>query len=478
MAVAKTMDMKDNVKAGRSSSLIYYALLVLLAVAIGIYVFVNKPPVDIKVTNAFVYALFFYGIFKIADYFFSTLYIERAKIAVPKLIHDIVTAVIYAIALFAILKIQFGIDLTPIITTSAVFSMVIGLALQDTLTNLIAGVVLHIETPFRINDWIRVKETDGKVVEINWRTTKLLTRTNDYLVIPNGNIIKDTILSVNYPTPSQIMSLFVGVDYDTPPNKVKQVIASVCLKTCEVKGHPPEVRVVKYNDSSIEYELRVWINDYGLKPHIANILMTKLWYAFKRENIRIPFPVRDVYCHPVTGVDSSDEFEQNYSAVQRIEFFSVFPENVQKEIASQLVQKYFGKGESIFEEGDEGDSFYVIRRGRVSVTVGGNEVAVLKRGDFFGEISLFTGGIRTASVTAKDDALLLVLDKEGFSNVIMDNPSAVESISAIITRREIENEQLARKMSEQALSEEQLNAHFANKKTKMFCKIKEFFNLT
>ncbi|MBF0568344.1 MAG: mechanosensitive ion channel [Nitrospirae bacterium] len=243
MAAAKTMDMKDNVKAGRSSSLIYYALLVLLAVAIGIYVFVNKPPVDIKVTNAFVYGLFFYGIFKIADYFFSTLYIERAKIAVPKLIHDIVTAVIYAIALFAILKIQFGIDLTPIITTSAVFSMVIGLALQDTLTNLIAGVVLHIETPFRINDWIRVKETDGKVVEINWRTTKLLTRTNDYLVIPNGNIIKDTILSVNYPTPNQIMSLFVGVDYETPPNKVKQVIASVCLKTCEVKGHPPEVRV-------------------------------------------------------------------------------------------------------------------------------------------------------------------------------------------------------------------------------------------
>ncbi|MBF0554930.1 MAG: mechanosensitive ion channel [Nitrospirae bacterium] len=472
------MHIKDNIKPGRSSSLIKYALLVLLAVAIGIYVSVNKPPIDIKVTNAFVYGLFFYGIFKTADYFFSTLYIERAKIAVPKLIHDIVKAVIYAIALFAILKIQFGIDLTPIITTSAVFSMVIGLALQDTLTNLIAGVVLHIETPFRINDWIRVKDTDCKVIEINWRTTKLLTHSNDYLVIPNGNIIKDTILSANYPTPNHIMSLFVGVDYDTPPNKVKQVIESVCLRTYALKNPPPEVWVIKYNDSAIEYEIRVWINDYGLKPHIANIIMTKLWYAFKRENIRIPFPVRDVYCHPVTCADSSDEFEQKYSAVQRIEFFSIFPKDGQKEIASLLAQKYFGQGESIFEEGDEGDSFYVIRRGRVSVTVGGNEVAVLKRGDFFGEISLFTGGIRTASVTAKEDTLLLVLDKEGFSNVIMDNPSAVESISSIITRREIENEQLARKMSEQALSEEQLNAQFASKKTKMFHKIREFFNMS
>ncbi|MEO5359156.1 MAG: mechanosensitive ion channel family protein [Nitrospirota bacterium] len=472
------MDMKDKIRPRHSSSLIYYVLLVLTATAVGIYVLVNKPPIDIQVVNAVVYAFIFYGIFKIADYFFNTLYIEKAKIAVPKLIHDIVTAIIYSVALFAILKIQFGIDLTPVITTSAVFSMVIGLALQDTLTNLIAGVVLHIENPFRINDWVRIKDTDGKVVEINWRTTKLLTRENDYLVIPNGNIIKDTILSVNYPSTEQIMSLFVGVDYDTPPNKVKQVIESVCLKTYTEKMPPPEVRLVKYNDSSIEYEIRVWINDYGLKHHIANIIMTKLWYAFKRENIRIPFPIRDVYCHPVNTVDSNGEFEQKYSAIKRIEFFSVFTEDVQREIASLLAQKHYGRGESIFEEGDEGDSFYVIRRGRVSVTVAGNEVAVLKRGDFFGEISLFTGGIRTASVTAKEDALILVLNKEGFSKIIMDNPSAVESISAIITRREIENEQLAQKISAQALSEEQLNAQFASKKSKMFNKIKAFFNLS
>ncbi|MCG6553972.1 MAG: mechanosensitive ion channel family protein [Candidatus Magnetominusculus sp. LBB02] len=469
--------MKDNIKP-RQSSLIFYALLVVLAAASGIYVFVSKPPIDIQVANALIYSVLFYGIFKIADYFFGKLYIEKAKIAVPKLIHDIVTAIIYAIALFAILKIQFGIDLTPIITTSAVFSMVIGLALQDTLTNLIAGVVLHIETPFRINDWIHVKDTDGKVVEINWRTTKLLTRANNYLVIPNGTIIKDSILSVNYPSPNQIMSLFVGVEYDIPPNKVKQVIESVCLRTYALKNPPPEVRVVKYGDSSIEYEVRVWVNDYGLKPHIANIIMTKLWYAFKRENIRFPYPVRDVYIHHPANVDNNDELEQTYMAVQRIEFFSIFPEDVQREITALLAQKYYGKGESIFEEGDEGDSFYVIRRGRVSVTVSGNEVAILKRGDFFGEISLFTGGIRTASVTAIEDALILVLDKDSFSKVILDNPSAVETISAIITRREIENEQLAQKMSEQALSEEQLNAQFASKKSVLFCKIKAFFNLS
>ncbi|MBF0456789.1 MAG: mechanosensitive ion channel [Nitrospirae bacterium] len=472
------MDMKDNIRPGRSSSLIFYVLLSLLGAAIGVYVYINKPPVDIKITNAFVYSILFYSIFKIADYFFSKLYIEKEKIAIPKLIHDIVTAIIYAIALFAILKIQFGIDLTPIITTSAVFSMVIGLALQDTLTNLIAGVVLHIENPFRINDWIRVKDIDGKVIEINWRTTKLLTRDNDYLVIPNGNIVKDTILSVNYPTPYHVISLYVGVDYDTPPNKVKQVIASVCLKTHALQNPPPEVRLIKYNDSSIEYEIRLWINDYGLKPTISSIIMTKLWYAFKRENIKIPYPIRDVYCHPVTSADTNEESEQKNLAVQRIEFFSVFPEDVQKEIASLLTQKHYGKGESIFEEGDEGDSFYVIRRGRVSVTVGGTEVAVLKRGDFFGEISLFTGGIRTASVTAKEDALILALDKDSFSKVIMENESAVESISAIITRREIENEQLAQKISEQALSEEQLNAQFASKKSKIFLKIREFFNLS
>jgi small-conductance mechanosensitive channel/CRP-like cAMP-binding protein len=472
--------MKDDMKPGRrKTSLIYYAVLVVLAAGVGIYVSLYRPPVDIKLANALVYGVLFYGVFRIADHLFNKLYIEKAKIAVPKLIHDIVTAIIYSIALLSILKIQFGIDLTPIITTSAVFSMVIGLALQDTLTNLIAGVVLHIENPFKLNDWIHVKDTDGKVVEINWRTTKLLTRANNYMVIPNSNIVKDTILSVCYPSQDQIISLFVGVDYDSPPNKVKQVIESICLHTPHVlHSHPAEVRVIKYNDFSIEYEIRVWINDYNLKPHIANVIMTKLWYAFKRAGIRIPYPVRDVYCHPISGVDANDELEDRYTAVKRIEFFSGFPEEVQREIASLLRQQHFGKDETIFKKGDEGDSFYVIRRGRVSVTVGGNEVAVLKRGDFFGEISLFTGVRRTASVTAKEDSIVLVLDKDGFSNIIMDNQGVVESISAIITRREIENESHARKLNEQALSEEQLNAQFANKKMKMFRKIKEFFNLS
>ncbi len=460
-------------------SLVYYVVLVVLAMGTGIFVFVYKPPFDIKLVNAIVYAVLFYGVFKIAEYCFSKYYIEKSKVAVPTLIHNIVKGIILAIAMFAILKIQFGIDLTPIITTSAVFSMVIGLALQDTLTNLIAGVVLYIEKPFKLNDWIQIKDIDGKVVEINWRTTKLLTRSDNYLVIPNNNILKDTILSVGYPTPDQIMSLFVGVDYDTPPNKVKQVIESVCLNTDQVSSKPPpEIRLIKYGDSSIEYEIRVWINDYANKYRTASNIMTKLWYAFKRENIKIPFPIRDVYCHPVTDTDSSGDIQQRFNTVRRIEFFSIFPEDVQTEIASLLIQQHFGKGENIFDEGEEGDSFYIIRRGSVSVQVRGNEVAILKRGDFFGEFSLFTGGVRTARVTAKEDTLVLVLDKESFSNIIMENQSAVETISAIMTRREIENEKLALKLSEQVFSDEQLNAQFKNKKMKIFNKIRGFFKLS
>src|SRR6185436_10900 len=111
-------------------------------------------------------------------------------------------------------------DVAPLIATSAVTSLVLGLALQPILGNFFAGLVLSVERPFRINDWIKVGEHEGRVVAITWRTTHLRTRDNDNLVIPNSKLAEERVLNYYYPHPMHLEHIKVGAAYKVPPYRV------------------------------------------------------------------------------------------------------------------------------------------------------------------------------------------------------------------------------------------------------------------
>lgn len=207
-----------------------------------------------------------YFAIKLLEYIILDVYVKKSKFVVPKLMHDIAVSLIYFIVFFSVLKMQLGIDLTPLLTTSAVISMVIGLALQDTLSNFIAGIVIHIERPFKYGEWVLVNGIEGKIVEINWRTVKILTFSNDFLVIPNSAVVKDSIINFNYPTPNHLHTLEIGVSYDEPPNKLKAAAKEIAMDIPYVLKQPePIITLVKYNDFSIDYEIKLWINDFGKK---------------------------------------------------------------------------------------------------------------------------------------------------------------------------------------------------------------------
>ncbi len=125
-----------------------------------------------------------------------------------------VQGVAYLVAGFILLKVLFPtLDLAPIIATSAVGSLVLGLALQPLLTNLFAGIVISLERPFRLDDWIKVADIEGRVVEVTWRTTHVRTRENDNLIIPNAKIAEENVVNYHYPNPMHEAQIVIGVDY-------------------------------------------------------------------------------------------------------------------------------------------------------------------------------------------------------------------------------------------------------------------------
>ena len=171
----------------------------------------------------------------------------------------------------------------------------LGLALQPILGNFFAGLVISIEKPFRINDWIKVGEHEGRVAAITWRTTHLRTRDNDNLVIPNSKMADERVLNYYYPHPVHREKVRVGVGYGEPPYRVRRVLLDCVSGVQGILDKPaPDVLLLSFEPSSILYELRVWIDDIAQSHRIASDLRARIWEDLRKEGIEIPYPIQTV----------------------------------------------------------------------------------------------------------------------------------------------------------------------------------------
>jgi small-conductance mechanosensitive channel len=221
---------------------------------------------------------------------------RRTRAGVPSLIRNLAVLVLALLGLFILLMWSFPkLSLTPVFVTSGVASIIIGLAVQDLLSNLVAGVVLSVERPFEVGQWIQIGDAEGEVVEVGWRATRIRNRQNDYLEVPNNVIARERLVNFDLPTPLHLRRISVGVTYDTPPGLAVQALLEAASKVQGVlPGPPPDAYFKDYQDFSLLYELRVWIDNYASAPAIESDVRKEIWYAFKRQGITIPFPIRDV----------------------------------------------------------------------------------------------------------------------------------------------------------------------------------------
>ncbi|HNV72269.1 MAG TPA: mechanosensitive ion channel, partial [Candidatus Ozemobacteraceae bacterium] len=160
---------------------------------------------------------------------------------VPTIFKQLLKAIIYLIVGLSFLSTTYRIDITPLLTTSAIFSMVIGLALQDVLSNFFAGLSVHISPPFKIGDWVKVGGFFGRVTESNWRATTLQLSSGESVTLPNNDISKKDILNCSARLGCIMQEFNVGLGYDTSPETARRCLyaaleqAPRILKTPEPK---------------------------------------------------------------------------------------------------------------------------------------------------------------------------------------------------------------------------------------------------
>ncbi len=371
---------------------------------------------------------------------------------IPKILKDIVFGLLYLTATMVCLGSVFKVDIAPFLTTSAILSVVIGLALQDTLGNLFAGVAINLDRPFSIGDWVEVDGKKGQVLEITWRATKILTRQHQLIVVPNSQIAKVHIVNFSSPTPTYGETLELQASFNVPPNQIREAVLAVCARIPEIlQSPPPEVHLLTFGESAIIYRLIVWIDDAARAVPLRGELQEGLWFYFKRKGINMPFPVREVYLHDAKG-EQEAAANATLSALRQVDFMGAFADEHLSKLAGHARHAVFAPGETIFRQGDAGNSLFVIRRGAIMLQLdhahGSQPLARLETGAYFGEMSLLTGEPRSATACAVSDCELLMIEERHLRPLLEAHPEVLESVSRIIAQRRTGIDQARQSMAE------------------------------
>ncbi|MGV2827751.1 mechanosensitive ion channel family protein [Myxosarcina sp. GI1(2024)] len=189
-----------------------------------------------------------------------------------------------------------GFKLGDVIATLGLGSVAVGFAFQDIFKNFLAGIILLVEEPFSIGDEIEIGDYQGKVENISIRTTQIRTYQGQKVLLPNSTVFADAVQVVTA-YPARRTDLAVGVDYNTPLTEASQLLANLIVRVEGVLNDPPpEIDLVNFNDSSIDFVVRYWTHpQQKLVRHVQTRAIVAIKKAFDEADINIPYPIRTLY---------------------------------------------------------------------------------------------------------------------------------------------------------------------------------------
>ncbi len=393
----------------------------------------------------------------------------RLPFRIPTIARDISIFAAYVFAIFALTR-ALNFNISGLIATSAVITAVIGLSMQDTLGNTLAGLALQLEQRVRVGDWIKIDQYNGKVREIRWRQTSIETRNWDTVLIPNSQLVKGmvTIFGLRADQPLQTRRwVYFNVDFRFSPNEVIQCVTDA-LRSAPIDNvaatPPPNVILMDFKESYCQYAVRYWLTDFAVDDPTDSAVRVRVFFALKRAGITLSLPAHAVFMTEENRKRAARkevaEINSRVEALRGVELFHTLKDEELAELAREIVVAPFAAGETITKQGAVGHWLYILTKGCVSVRVAANaaeigktgalerEVRQLCRGEVFGEMSLLTGEARAATVFALDDCECFKLDKEAFQSILENRPEITDDISRILAKRKLELESVIEDLDE------------------------------
>ncbi len=359
----------------------------------------------------------------------------------PELLRQLVSLLVFGVLVGLLFKVVLSVSLPALLTTSAIITAVLGLALQETLGNFFSGIALAIEHTVQVGDMIRAGETVGLVEQLSWRAIKVRTMEGNSLLIPNTMASRDRLEVFRRGSVPMARTMTVGLEYDLPPARARAALEAAARDVQGVAALPaPASYLLRFHDFAVEYELRYWLEDYAHYLEIDSRVRERVWYRLEREGIPIAYPLMRQRQWVMAALPGPNALGTVLAAIEASALFAPLSAGERLTLAGGARLVRFDDGEMVVREGDTGSSMFLIAAGRAGVSVRGEvgasrKVAVLDAGASFGEISLLTGEPRLATVRAMTEATLVEIDKATLAPVLVANPSLVEKLDAVIRER-------------------------------------------
>jgi small-conductance mechanosensitive channel len=360
-----------------------------------------------------------------------------------KLVQDLLAALIYLAATFAIVAYVFELPVQGLLATSGALGIIIGLALQSSLGDVFSGIALNIERPYRVGDWIILDDTlQGRVIETNWRATHILKGNQDVAIIPNSVIAKSRLVNCSTPTMIHGASIRVRLQPSLTPAAGCNLLKEVLLGSTHILRTPePTVTIKDLSAEMIDFELSYSVADISAVDRAQNELFNRVFQAAAAAGAK--FSPRLGSSPSQTAPAAEEESGIPERLLAGISLFSTLTVDEKAALASQMRRKDYKRGEVVVRAGTILEALCIVSYGVLvgSVEANGRKIEIIRLapGDYFGEVGLLTGKPLDGELTALTRVVIYEISKAALSPLIKARPGLAEELSEILASRQLAN---------------------------------------
>ncbi|WP_175824314.1 mechanosensitive ion channel family protein [Burkholderia sp. BCC0419] len=347
-----------------------------------------------------------------------------------RLFHDIAEGIVFGAAAVAALGYVLGLPLSGLVATSGAVAVILGLALQNTLNDVFSGLVLNTTQPFKLDDTVSIGELEGRIVESNWRSTKLIDSLGNLVVVPNSAAARATIVNLSEPAGLHGVTLALELDPAVRPAVAVGALERAAASSLDVLARPAPIAVVKaFRANAIQYELVCYVDALQKKTTVRNAL-----YDLAHRHLA----AAGVAWRPLVGpapasASSSTSTSQGHPVSRRllllraVELFARVDDDDLAVLADALISRSFGKGDVIYASNSESRVLTIVESGIAAVFVPGAsgdvEVRRMAPGDAIGQSVVLAGTRLHATVHAVTAMTVHQLRSEDLSALIGRKPA-------------------------------------------------------
>jgi len=357
-----------------------------------------------------------------------------------RLLQDIVVGVVYLSVGLSILTFVFGFPIGTLVATSGVVAIILGLALQSTLNDVFSGIALTLGRPYVIGNWIVLSDgVEGRVVESTWRSTHILTGSNNVVVLPNSVLARLGVTNVSRPDETHSLTLTVRIAPTRMPSLVMEVMQSVLLSCRSIIAEPPPTVALKGLDAvALVVELQFRVASPAERSRARSEVLDLVYRHCKSAGLLLAMPPESVVA--MTNLPTEKAARPRIEPIELIETIPIFATLTRDEtlsLAEAASAREFRKGEVIVRQGDLLPALMMIGAGVIAMHCDGQETGRLAPGDSFGEAGLLAGMGEACMLQALTRVTVYEIDQYAVAPLLANRPTLAEELALSLSRRSL-----------------------------------------